>query len=226
MLHKKQKKAKNGRKAKPVPGEAPRTGRTVAADSAVPCGPIPESLLMTRIDQLKSISVPVRMRILEATAEKPMTTKQVALQLGESITGLYRHVDALAEAGLLVPVAEVPKRGTVQKYFRAAAQRFVADQTCLPRGEHADPRVDTILTLIEDVRNAVAKGGSANPVNAAFVGAASSVIQTDPKSAAALLDAISGTIQKFQARKMRRKKRPAHPWFRITVFVSPDIDPA
>jgi DNA-binding transcriptional ArsR family regulator len=186
----------------------------------VACEVIPESFQMTRIDQLKSMSVPIRLRILEAMAVRPMTTKQAALQLGKPVTGLYRHVDALAEAGLLVLVAEVPKRGTVQKYYRAAAHRFVADDSCMPRGENADPRIDAVLQLVSDVRNGVTQCTTGlDTETTAFISAAVAMITIDRDSVAQLMEAITTTIQNFKAPKPR-KTVPRNS-VRIAVFIYP-----
>ena len=81
------------------------------------------------LEQIKLLSDPLKLQLLQAFAEDSKTTKQVAAELGESITKLYRHVDALHDAGLLVITGETPKRGTVERTFRAVAHRFEADHT-------------------------------------------------------------------------------------------------
>ncbi len=77
--------------------------------------------------QVRLLADPLKLQLLQAFAESPKTTKQVAAELGESVTKLYRHVDALHDSGLLVVVEEKQKRGTVERTFRAVAQRFEAD---------------------------------------------------------------------------------------------------
>jgi len=72
---------------------------------------------------------PLKLRLLQAFAESAKTTKQVAAELGESVTKLYRHVDALHDSGLLEVVGEKQKRGTIERTFRAVAQRFEADHS-------------------------------------------------------------------------------------------------
>ncbi len=79
------------------------------------------------LEQVRLLTDPFKLRLLQAFAEAPKTTKQVGTELGENITKLYRHVDALHDAGLLEVVAEQKKRGTVERTFRAIAQRFEAD---------------------------------------------------------------------------------------------------
>lgn len=81
------------------------------------------------LDQVRLLSDPLKLRLLQSFAETAKTTKQVAAELGESVTKLYRHVDALHESGLLEVVEEKQKRGTIERTFRAVAQRFEADHS-------------------------------------------------------------------------------------------------
>ncbi len=81
------------------------------------------------LEQIRLLSDPLKLRLLQEFAQAPKTTKEVAGDLGESVTKLYRHVDALCDAGLIEIVGEQQKRGTVERTFRAVAQRFEADHT-------------------------------------------------------------------------------------------------
>lgn len=81
------------------------------------------------LEQVRLLSDPLKLRLLQAFAESPKTTKQAAAELGEAVTKLYRHVDALHDSGLLEVVGEKQKRGTIERTFRAVAQRFEADHS-------------------------------------------------------------------------------------------------
>ena len=83
------------------------------------------------MNQLRLLADPLKLRLVQAFAEGEKTTKQVAAELGERITKLYRHVDALHDAGLLEIVSEMQKRGTVERTFRAIAERFEVDHSLL-----------------------------------------------------------------------------------------------
>ena len=86
-----------------------------------------ETYKIKDLEQIKLLSDPLKLQLLQAFALAERTTKQVAEELGESVTKLYRHVDALHDAGLLEIIQETRKRGTVERTFRAVAQRFEAD---------------------------------------------------------------------------------------------------
>ena len=82
---------------------------------------------ITDLEQIRLLSDPLKLRLLQGFAESARTTKEAAAELGESVTKLYRHVDALHDAGLIEVVEEKQKRGTIERTFRAVAQRFEAD---------------------------------------------------------------------------------------------------
>ena len=90
---------------------------------------------ITDLAHLKLLSDPLKLSLLQAFAEEPRTTRQVADGLGENITKLYRHVDALHDAGLLEVVDETQKRGTVERTFRAVARRFEVDHALFADGD-------------------------------------------------------------------------------------------
>jgi DNA-binding transcriptional ArsR family regulator len=87
-----------------------------------------ESFRITDIDQVKALSHPLRMRIIETlAASDPMTTKQVADALGEKPTRLYHHVGLLQKAGLIRLTHTQQNRGTTEKYYEPIARQFRAD---------------------------------------------------------------------------------------------------
>jgi DNA-binding transcriptional ArsR family regulator len=80
------------------------------------------------LEQARILANPLRVRLLREFVEEPRTTKQVAERLGEKAPKLYRHVQALVDAGLLVRTGERKKRGTTERYLQAVAYRFEVDK--------------------------------------------------------------------------------------------------
>lgn len=110
------------------------------------------------LDQVRLLSDPLKLQLLQAFAEGAKTTKQVAGELGESVTKLYRHVDALQDAGLLVVASEQQKRGTVERTFEAVAERFEADHALFAdggAGEGADAARDLLRAAEEEILRAI-----------------------------------------------------------------------
>jgi predicted ArsR family transcriptional regulator len=68
------------------------------------------------------IAHPVRLRILIAIAGRELSTQQIAESLPDvPTTTLYRHVQKLAQAGVLEVARETPIRGTVEKIYALAS---------------------------------------------------------------------------------------------------------
>lgn len=102
-------------------------------------------------EQVRLLTDPLKLQLIRAFAENAKTTKQVAVELGESVTKLYRHVDALHDAGLLVIAEKKQKRGTIERTFRAVAQRFEVDQSLFgdEMGEETSSAFRDMLRVVE-----------------------------------------------------------------------------
>lgn len=99
------------------------------------------------LETVRLLTDPLKVQLLQAFVEEPRSTKAAAKLLGERVTKLYRHVDALHAAGLLEVVSEQQKRGTVERTFQAVAGRFEIDQS-LFAGDEADEMTAAIRDLL------------------------------------------------------------------------------
>lgn len=112
------------------------------------------------LQQVRLLADPLKLQLLQAFAESAKTTKQVAAELGESVTKLYRHVDALHDSGLLEVVEEKQKRGTIERTFRAVARRFEVDHSLFAdeAGDEGSDAVREMLRASEaEILNVLAK---------------------------------------------------------------------
>ena len=112
-----------------------------------------ESLTIKSLDQVKALADPLRLRLLEAFCQSPMTTKQVAVLLDENPTKLYHHADVLERAGLIHMVKTRKNRGTVERYYRGVARRFAVDERLFDVGRiapQAPEGLDILLTSALD----------------------------------------------------------------------------
>lgn len=113
-----------------------------------------ETYIVKRLEQVKLLSDPFKLQLLEGFAAKPATTKQVADRMGEKAPRLYRHVDALVEEGLLELVEEKPKRGTVERYYKTIADRFEVDPELFgPDRAGGEGVVDMLRQVFRDVES-------------------------------------------------------------------------
>ena len=105
---------------------------------------------------VRLLSDPLKLHILQAFADSAKTTKQVATELGEPVTKLYRHVDALRDSKLLEVVGERQKRGTIERTFQAVARRFEVDHS-LFGGESADSAADAVREVLRGSESEILK---------------------------------------------------------------------
>ena len=126
---------------------------------------------VSRLDQVRALSDPTRLRLLELFKERPLTTKQAAQILGHPPTRLYHHVNLLERLGFIRLVEERPNRGTVERYFEAVARAFAVDPALFegdsPRAQKARSLAANVLTTVLDR----ARMEAAESVAAGLVGA-------------------------------------------------------
>lgn len=113
-----------------------------------------DTYIVKRLDQAKLLTDPFKLKLLERFGGNPVTTKQVADQMGEKAPRLYRHVDALFGAGLLKLVEERPKRGTVERYYRTIASRFEVDPELFTTSvEQRDEGIEMMRSLFRETES-------------------------------------------------------------------------
>jgi predicted ArsR family transcriptional regulator len=131
-----------------------------------------DTMKICSLEQIRLLTDPLKLQLIQAFAEGEKTTKQVAAELNQSVTRLYRHVDALHEADLLEIVRETPKRGTVERTFRAVARRFEADQGLFSdndKGESVDAVRDMLRSGENEIIDAIMQHDGGQGSNAIFL---------------------------------------------------------
>jgi DNA-binding transcriptional ArsR family regulator len=76
------------------------------------------------LEQLRVLSDPLRMRMARLLAQTPMTTAQLALQLGERLNKVHYHIVELEKAGLVQIVHTRQKGNLIEKVYAPIARRF------------------------------------------------------------------------------------------------------
>ncbi len=131
-----------------------------------------EMLRITTLEQLKAISDPLRMDILEIIADEALTVKQMADKLSQPATKLYYHVSELEAAGFVKLVGTRVKSGIIEKYYRIAAESMQVDRSLLNSDEQMEESlgalIDTVFeTTIADLRRSFRAGLLKQPGNEA-----------------------------------------------------------
>ncbi len=131
-----------------------------------------EMLRITTLEQLKAISDPLRVDILEILADEALTVKQMADKLSQPATKLYYHVSELEAAGFVKLVGTRVKSGIIEKYYRIAAESMQVDRSLLnnEKGmeESLSALIDTVFdTTIADLRRSFRAGLLKQPADEA-----------------------------------------------------------
>lgn len=74
---------------------------------------------------MAALSEPLRVHLLEIFCERIASPKEISKDLGEPLSRISYHVVVLKQCGLIVLDSEVPRRGAVEHFYRAAAPTLV-----------------------------------------------------------------------------------------------------
>ena len=94
---------------------------------------IPETYQLETIEQMRALAEELRLRIIEALGRQAMTSKQLALLLGEAPAKVHYHLHELEKVGL-VNLVEIREKGNMlEKYYRAVARSISASESLFQR---------------------------------------------------------------------------------------------
>lgn len=116
-----------------------------------------EIRVLTR-EQLRVLANPLRQRILNRLCRRETSTAELRRDLGDAPSNLYHHVHKLVDAGLIELVRSEPRRGAVERFYRAVAPGFTVPPELLVVGaEGAQPEiVATVRGMLEEALAALA----------------------------------------------------------------------
>jgi DNA-binding transcriptional ArsR family regulator len=100
---------------------------------------------VTDVDTIKALADTTRLSILRALSRDrvPKSAKELAEELGQPQTKLYRHLKVLQEAGLIEPAETRVVSGIVETKYRAAQSSVTIDAS-----EHPDETAEAMLQMI------------------------------------------------------------------------------
>jgi DNA-binding transcriptional ArsR family regulator len=119
----------------------------------------PQILEERRVDDLETLRMltdPLRLAILGALPtgadEPPKTVKEIAEELDEGQTKLYRHIKQLEESGLIHVAETRVVSGIIEKRYRPSQRRLTVESDLLRMSQGADEYNDAIVAIIEAIR--------------------------------------------------------------------------
>lgn len=86
-------------------------------------------IVLRELKEIKAISHPYRVEILETFGQEPLSAKQLSEMLGESHAKINYHIKILVSAGILELVEERVKSGIIEKYYLPKAKMVVIDKS-------------------------------------------------------------------------------------------------
>lgn len=89
-------------------------------------------LMLEHFDQLKSLSDPLRCRIVSLLIPKSYTGQQLSQELEIPRAKIHYHLSELEKNGLIAVAKNEVKNGIIQKFYRAVARGFVPATHLLP----------------------------------------------------------------------------------------------
>lgn len=185
-------------------------------------------MTLSDLEQVKVLSDPLRIRILEELCEEERTTKQVAQRLGEKPTKLYHHVEALLRVGLIRLTRKRQNRGTIEKYYMAVARQFRADSRLFTAADAGgEMESDTLQAMIstifertsEELRGLVEQGHGRQGIDEE--GVLSYVeIMTDEKQGRRIQKRLMKLLQSLEEHNKQGKKSERKS-YRLTLAFYP-----
>jgi DNA-binding transcriptional ArsR family regulator len=102
----------------------------------------------------QALADPVRIRVLEILAHRPMSAEELTKALGsegrkKAVTTVRHHLDTLKTAGLIEATRMVEVRGAVMKYYAPTVKAFSFEPTLKLEDKHARLVFDTSTKLIK-----------------------------------------------------------------------------
>ena len=173
--------------------------------------PAGRAVVPDTLTQVRALSHPLRLRLLELFAQRPRTTMQAAGVLGESATRLYHHVAALERAGLVRLRETRPNRGTTEKYFEAVTTTLRPGSGAALLADESGRRglSAAAVLLFDQARNelvrALAAAGERPPATMMAVRA---VLRLSPARGERLVRELSRLMRRQAGRRGRGKADP------------------
>ncbi|MBM7094518.1 helix-turn-helix transcriptional regulator [Bacillus sp. H-16] len=116
--------------------------------------------IINDIEQLKVISVPIRIKILWEIFETPRTGKMIGDLLDTPPSKIHYHLKELERVGLIYVESTEEKNGIVQKFYKTIAPGFQLGDV-LPQQEGvvlSDSLKENIVTSLDKTKSIVKRG--------------------------------------------------------------------
>jgi DNA-binding transcriptional ArsR family regulator len=136
-----------------------------------PARELPEpasEMVITDVEQLKAISDPLRLQLLEriaGEARRGWTAKELAEDLGTGQTRLYHHLALLEERGFIRVAATRVVSGIQEKRYQATAHSFRVDRALLTGADSEVAMAGALDAIFDKARAEIIEGLRSGTIN-------------------------------------------------------------
>lgn len=202
----------------------PRTKRTRRGPAGAP-----PDVELAGLEQVRALSHPLRLRLLELFAARARTTKQAAGALAQPPTRLYHHVAVLERAGLVRLRETRPNRGTIEKYYEATPGKYSAGRQAEALLSRSPRELSTLgMMLFEQARTELIRalaGAQGRPEVLVAVRGTAVLSPAGAKRLARRLAALVDTLRR-PPKAPRTARRGRRRTYALTIALVPtDGDP-
>lgn len=88
-------------------------------------------LVLRELGQVKALSQPYRIKVLEAFNDESRSAKEISQCLEQPHAKVNYHIKSLEKVGLVSFEGEVSRQGVREKYYKPVAKQFVVDSNIL-----------------------------------------------------------------------------------------------
>lgn len=178
---------------------------------------IADTFTVEQFGQLRAIADPLRARILEQLAQRPMTMSQLGEAFGETTAKMHYHVHELEKYGFIRLVEKREHGGFIEKYYRAVARDIHVAPELLratPTSELARTVQGYLQEIKQDIMRAITYESEhpETPLGFSLESASLWLTQEEYKSLEKQLDAL------FEPFRQPQGRTDEYPW--ITHFIA------
>ncbi|WP_072725121.1 winged helix-turn-helix domain-containing protein [Tepidibacter thalassicus] len=181
-------------------------------------------LVLRDIEEIKAISHPYRIEILEAFGDEPLSAKQLSELLGEPHAKINYHIKTLLNAGILDLVEEKVKSGIIEKYYLPKAKMVVIDKSILNSGVDsnvAQTLNQASISLFEKISDDFYRAAENNEIQSKHVRHYNQYYLTEDECRE-LMDVLAEKLGEILKDKDKRDRENVRP-YNITIMGVPDL---
>ncbi|MCT4508743.1 MAG: helix-turn-helix domain-containing protein [Tepidibacter sp.] len=182
-------------------------------------------LVLRDIEQIKAVSHPYRVDILEAFAEEPLSAKQLSELLSEPHAKVNYHIKILLNAGILELVEEKVKSGIIEKYYLPKAKMVIMDKSILNSAVYDENVARTLnqvsISLFEKISDDFYRAAENDEVKSKHVRHYNQYYLTE-EECKEVMDSLEKKITEILKGKDKKGRENTRP-YNITLMGVPDL---